>query len=156
VQVLVSVGITAHRASQAVADGCHVSVAGDHLYRMDYQDFVRKHRQSKADITVAALPMDQVRCGRYPDHAVADQALFGSCQSQRGAAAESACSSTDHACPRVPAPGSITCGLLDSPCAVSTFVGALPSSHASRPGNASVVKKATACQAFRLPQHGAG
>ena len=35
--------------------------AGDHLYRMDYQDFVRKHRQSKADITVAALPMDQAR-----------------------------------------------------------------------------------------------
>ena len=38
-----------------------VLAAGDHLYRMDYQDFVRKHRQSKADITVAALPMDQAR-----------------------------------------------------------------------------------------------
>jgi glucose-1-phosphate adenylyltransferase len=31
-------------------------VAGDHLYRMNYQDFVNKHRTSGADITVAALP----------------------------------------------------------------------------------------------------
>ena len=30
--------------------------AGDHLYRMNYQDFVNKHRTSGADITVAALP----------------------------------------------------------------------------------------------------
>ena len=44
------------------ADTNHCGAAGDHLYRMDYVDFVRKHRQSKADITVAALPMDQVRC----------------------------------------------------------------------------------------------
>ncbi len=61
VEASISVGITAHRMLQAVADDCHGFMAGDHLYRMDYQDFVRKHRQSKADITVAALPMDQVR-----------------------------------------------------------------------------------------------
>lgn len=30
--------------------------AGDHLYRMNYQDFVLKHRKTGADITVAALP----------------------------------------------------------------------------------------------------
>ncbi len=29
---------------------------GDHLYRMDYRDFVRKHRESGAAITIAALP----------------------------------------------------------------------------------------------------
>ena len=34
-------------------------VAGDHLYRMNYQDFVQKHRDTNADITVAALPTDE-------------------------------------------------------------------------------------------------
>ena len=33
--------------------------AGDHLYRMNYQDFVHTHRQTGADITVAALPTDE-------------------------------------------------------------------------------------------------
>ena len=33
--------------------------AGDHLYRMNYQDFVNKHRTSGADITVAALPAEE-------------------------------------------------------------------------------------------------
>ncbi len=32
---------------------------GDHLYRMDYRDFVRKHRESGAAITIAALPCDE-------------------------------------------------------------------------------------------------
>lgn len=30
--------------------------AGDHLYRMDYREFVEAHRAAGADITVAALP----------------------------------------------------------------------------------------------------
>ena len=30
--------------------------AGDHLYRMDYREFVAAHRAAGADITVAALP----------------------------------------------------------------------------------------------------
>ena len=33
--------------------------AGDHLYRMNYQDFVNKHRVTGADITVAALPANE-------------------------------------------------------------------------------------------------
>lgn len=33
--------------------------AGDHLYRMDYRDFVRKHKESGAAITIAALPCDE-------------------------------------------------------------------------------------------------
>ena len=37
--------------------GC--TCAGDHLYRMDYRDFVRKHRESGAAITIAALPCDE-------------------------------------------------------------------------------------------------
>ncbi|DBA66505.1 TPA: hypothetical protein ACH3X2_002475 [Trebouxia sp. C0005] len=34
-------------------------LSGDHLYRMNYQDFVHTHRQTGADITVAALPTDE-------------------------------------------------------------------------------------------------
>jgi glucose-1-phosphate adenylyltransferase len=34
-------------------------LSGDHLYRMNYQDFVQKHRDTNADITVAALPTDE-------------------------------------------------------------------------------------------------
>ncbi|CAL5227653.1 g10659 [Coccomyxa viridis] len=34
-------------------------LAGDHLYRMNYQDFVLKHRKTGADITVAALPSNE-------------------------------------------------------------------------------------------------
>ncbi|KAK9818435.1 hypothetical protein WJX72_012537 [[Myrmecia] bisecta] len=46
---------------EAVRDGVEdfLILSGDHLYRMNYQDFVHKHRQSKADITVAALPQDE-------------------------------------------------------------------------------------------------
>ncbi|KAF5941745.1 hypothetical protein HYC85_019387 [Camellia sinensis] len=33
-------------------------LSGDHLYRMDYMDFVHNHRQSGADITLSCLPMD--------------------------------------------------------------------------------------------------
>jgi len=40
-------------------------LAGDHLYRMDYQDFVAAHREASADITVAALPMDEERAEAF-------------------------------------------------------------------------------------------
>jgi glucose-1-phosphate adenylyltransferase len=33
-------------------------LAGDHLYRMDYEALVEAHRQQKADITIAAQPVD--------------------------------------------------------------------------------------------------
>lgn len=38
---------------------------GDHLYRMDYRDFVRKHRESGAAITIAALPCDEKRASAF-------------------------------------------------------------------------------------------
>lgn len=38
---------------------------GDHLYRMDYMDFVQKHRETGADITVSALPMDNQRASDF-------------------------------------------------------------------------------------------
>mmetsp|Transcript_6441 Transcript_6441/g.15392 ORF Transcript_6441/g.15392 Transcript_6441/m.15392 type:complete len:497 (+) Transcript_6441:134-1624(+) len=43
---------------EAVRDGVEdfLILSGDHLYRMDYRDFVRKHKESNAAITIAALP----------------------------------------------------------------------------------------------------
>lgn len=32
-------------------------LSGDHLYRMDYQDFLRRHRESGADVTIAVQPV---------------------------------------------------------------------------------------------------
>ncbi|MCO5582787.1 hypothetical protein L7F22_036686 [Adiantum nelumboides] len=40
-------------------------LAGDHLYRMDYQKFIQVHRETTADITVAALPMDEQRATAF-------------------------------------------------------------------------------------------
>ncbi|KAH6769871.1 ADP glucose pyrophosphorylase large subunit 1 [Perilla frutescens var. hirtella] len=40
-------------------------LSGDHLYRMDYMDFVQSHRQSGADITLASLPIDGSRASDF-------------------------------------------------------------------------------------------
>ncbi|XP_024367955.1 glucose-1-phosphate adenylyltransferase large subunit 1 isoform X2 [Physcomitrium patens] len=42
-----------------------VILSGDHLYRMDYEDFVQKHKDSGADITVSCVPMDDSRASDY-------------------------------------------------------------------------------------------
>ncbi|KAL7220499.1 hypothetical protein ACSBR2_013389 [Camellia fascicularis] len=42
-----------------------VILSGDHLYRMDYMDFVQNHRQSGADITLSCLPMDYSRASDF-------------------------------------------------------------------------------------------
>ena len=42
-----------------------VILSGDHLYRMDYMKFVQKHRETDADITVAAIPCDEKRAGDF-------------------------------------------------------------------------------------------
>ncbi|CAN5689642.1 glucose-1-phosphate adenylyltransferase [soil metagenome] len=34
-------------------------LSGDQLYRMDYQDMIRQHMETKADVTIAALPVDE-------------------------------------------------------------------------------------------------
>ena len=46
---------------EAVRDGVEdfLILSGDHLYRMDYRDFVRRHRESGAAITIAALPCEE-------------------------------------------------------------------------------------------------
>lgn len=43
----------------------YLVLAGDHLYRMDYEKFVQAHRETDADITVAALPMDEKRATAF-------------------------------------------------------------------------------------------
>ncbi|KAF6171226.1 hypothetical protein GIB67_001941 [Kingdonia uniflora] len=40
-------------------------LSGDHLYRMDYMDFVQKHIDSGADISVSCLPMDGSRASDF-------------------------------------------------------------------------------------------
>jgi len=40
-------------------------LSGDHLYRMDYLDFVKKHRATNADITVGALPVNESRASSF-------------------------------------------------------------------------------------------
>lgn len=40
-------------------------LSGDHLYRMNYMDFVQKHIDTGADITVSCVPMDDSRASDY-------------------------------------------------------------------------------------------
>jgi glucose-1-phosphate adenylyltransferase len=40
-------------------------LAGDHLYRMDYGRYIRFHRESRADLTVAVHPVSKVDAPRY-------------------------------------------------------------------------------------------
>ncbi|MGN6716557.1 MAG: glucose-1-phosphate adenylyltransferase [Candidatus Binatia bacterium] len=39
----------------------YLILSGDHLYRMNYADFIARHRQTKADITIGVVPMDEAR-----------------------------------------------------------------------------------------------
>eukprot|EP00897_Mesotaenium_endlicherianum_P008193 jgi/Mesen1/7401/ME000388S06620 len=43
----------------------YIILAGDQLYRMDYEKFIKCHRENNADITVAALPMDEKRATAF-------------------------------------------------------------------------------------------
>jgi glucose-1-phosphate adenylyltransferase len=40
-------------------------LSGDHLYRMDYDAFLRKHRENRADITIAVLPVTEEDAPRF-------------------------------------------------------------------------------------------
>ncbi|HYY24127.1 MAG TPA: glucose-1-phosphate adenylyltransferase [Candidatus Udaeobacter sp.] len=42
----------------------YLILSGDHLYRMNYADFINRHRDTKADITLSVIPVDQ---NRAPD-----------------------------------------------------------------------------------------
>lgn len=44
----------------------HVLIlSGDHLYRMDYMDFLQKHQDTGADITISCVPIDDSRASDY-------------------------------------------------------------------------------------------
>ncbi|MEB3882659.1 glucose-1-phosphate adenylyltransferase [Lyngbya sp. CCY1209] len=40
-------------------------LSGDHLYRMDYRDFVQRHIDTNADITLSVLPVDEKRASAF-------------------------------------------------------------------------------------------
>lgn len=40
-------------------------LSGDHLYRMDYMDFIQRHIDTGADITISCVPMDDSRASDY-------------------------------------------------------------------------------------------
>ena len=43
----------------------YLILSGDHLYRMDYRDFVTHHRQKGADITLSVLPINESRASSF-------------------------------------------------------------------------------------------
>lgn len=43
----------------------YLILSGDHLYRMDYANFVQRHRETKADITISVVPMDENRASDF-------------------------------------------------------------------------------------------
>jgi len=42
-----------------------VILAGDHLYRMNYQTFVRRHDEARADVTIAACPVAEEHASSF-------------------------------------------------------------------------------------------
>jgi glucose-1-phosphate adenylyltransferase len=43
----------------------YLILSGDHLYRMNYADFINRHRQTKADITLSVVPVDERRASAF-------------------------------------------------------------------------------------------
>jgi glucose-1-phosphate adenylyltransferase len=43
----------------------YLILSGDHLYRMDYREFVQRHRDTQADITLSVLPIDERRASDF-------------------------------------------------------------------------------------------
>lgn len=43
----------------------YLILSGDHLYRMDYGEFIERHRQTKADITLSVVPIDEKRASSF-------------------------------------------------------------------------------------------
>ncbi|MCG9893445.1 MAG: glucose-1-phosphate adenylyltransferase [Thermosynechococcaceae cyanobacterium MS004] len=42
-----------------------IILSGDHLYQMDYRDFIQRHRETNADITLSVLPIDERRASSF-------------------------------------------------------------------------------------------
>ncbi|MBD2576530.1 glucose-1-phosphate adenylyltransferase [Oscillatoria sp. FACHB-1406] len=43
----------------------YIILSGDHLYRMDYSQFVERHRETGADITLSVVPIDDKRASAF-------------------------------------------------------------------------------------------
>lgn len=43
----------------------YLILSGDHLYRMDYRKFIERHRDTKADITLSVVPIDERRASDF-------------------------------------------------------------------------------------------
>jgi glucose-1-phosphate adenylyltransferase len=43
----------------------YLVLSGDHLYRMNYADFIHRHRDTKADITISVVPIDEGRASDF-------------------------------------------------------------------------------------------
>ena len=43
----------------------YLILSGDHLYRMNYGQFVQRHRETNADITISVVPMDNRRASDF-------------------------------------------------------------------------------------------
>ena len=43
----------------------YLILSGDHLYRMDYSEFINRHRETNADITISVLPIDEKRASDF-------------------------------------------------------------------------------------------
>ncbi|MEM9805077.1 MAG: glucose-1-phosphate adenylyltransferase [Cyanobacteria bacterium P01_D01_bin.56] len=50
----------------------YLILSGDHLYRMDYSKFIRRHRETNADITLSVLPVDERRASSFGLMKIAD------------------------------------------------------------------------------------
>ena len=43
----------------------YLILSGDHLYRMNYAEFIERHRQTRADITLSVIPVDESRASDF-------------------------------------------------------------------------------------------
>ncbi len=43
----------------------YLILSGDHLYRMDYREFIQRHIDTNADITLSVLPIDEKRASDF-------------------------------------------------------------------------------------------
>lgn len=51
----------------------YLILSGDHLYRMDYREFLGRHRETNADITISVLPIDEKRASDFGLMKINDQ-----------------------------------------------------------------------------------
>jgi len=43
----------------------YLILSGDHLYRMNYADFIEHHRKTRADVTISVVPVDEGRASDF-------------------------------------------------------------------------------------------